>query len=114
MKILVNNSTKGINPISYYVETTAYIQTAAYSMHLGLQFSVYGENLFMVAQNIAIIFLMWHFDHHIRATEKLVFSAFFVTYATLLYGGFMPEEGWAYVSSSTIVLGLVSRMPQIL
>ena len=49
MKILVNNSTKGINPISYYVETTAYIQTAAYSMHLGLQFSVYGENLFMVA-----------------------------------------------------------------
>lgn len=25
MKILVNNSTKGINPISYYVETTAYI-----------------------------------------------------------------------------------------
>lgn len=57
---------------------------------------------------------MWHFDHHIRATEKLVFSAFFVAYATLLYGGFMPEEGWAYVSSSTIVLGLVSRMPQIL
>jgi hypothetical protein len=37
-------------------------------MHLGLQFSVYGENLFMVAQNLAIISLMWHFDDHIKFT----------------------------------------------
>jgi hypothetical protein len=57
---------------------------------------------------------MWHFDNQIKFTEKLFFSAFFVAYAFVLYGGFMPEEGWAYVSSSTIILGIVARMPQIL
>ena len=46
VKILSKGSVKGINPISYYSETVSYINTAAYSIHIGLQFSVYGENVF--------------------------------------------------------------------
>jgi mannose-P-dolichol utilization defect 1 len=46
MKILSKSSVEGINPISYYTETITYINTAAYAIHIGLQFSVYGENVF--------------------------------------------------------------------
>jgi mannose-P-dolichol utilization defect protein 1 len=113
LKIVMNCSTKGINAISYYTETISYVQTAAYSVHLGLQFSVFGETLFITAQNMAIIALMWHFDHQISMTEKILFSAFFVGYSAVLFSGMVPEEGWALVSSSTILLMLMSRLPQI-
>ena len=110
---MINCSTKGINAISYYTETISYVQTAAYSVHLGLQFSVFGETLFITAQNMAIIALMWHFDKHIHMTEKFLFSAFLVGYSGVLFSGMVPEEGWALVSSSTIVLMLMSKVPQI-
>lgn len=82
-------------------------------MHLGLQFSVYGENLFIFAQNLAIIGMMWHFDRTIGAFQKLMFATFISVYAYVLFSGMMPEDGWAIVSSSSLVVGLVSRIPQI-
>ena len=114
IKILANCSTKGINSYSYYVETTQYMQIAAYAMHLNLQFSVYGENLFLVAQNIAIVLLMWHFDHSIAFFEKLIFSAFYGAYATALFGGYLPEHAWAFVSSSSLMMSFAARIPQII
>jgi mannose-P-dolichol utilization defect 1 len=113
MKILVNNSTKGISPMAYYVETTVYLQSAAYSMHLGLQFSVYGENLFMTAQNLAIIGLMWKFEKHIPTFQKVAFGAFVAVYSFALLGGMLPENAWAFVSSSTMLLSVISKIPQI-
>lgn len=56
---------------------------------------------------------MWNFDHQIHLTEKILFSAFLLGYSAVLFSGIVPEEGWALVSSSTIVLMLVSRIPQI-
>lgn len=114
MKICLKCSAKGVSDLSYYVETIAYLQIAAYSMHLGLQFSTYGENWFIFCQNLAIILLMWEYDHQIPKRHKLAFSVFIVAYSILIFGGFMPEHGWAYISSSTIVLNLLSRIPQII
>lgn len=111
MKILIACSTKGINKFSYYTETITYVQTAAYSVHLGMQFSVYGETLFITFQNLAIITLMWHFDHHIHFFEKIIFSALLGGYSFILFNGMMPEDGWAIVSSSTMILMLLSKVP---
>ena len=59
IKILSKSSVEGINPVSYYTETLTYINTAAYAIHIGLQFSVYGENVFTAVQNLIIIMLIW-------------------------------------------------------
>jgi len=111
IKILANCSTKGINPYSYYVETTNYLQIAAYAMHLNLQFSVWGENLFLVAQNLAIILLMWHFERSIGTLEKIVFSAFIGAYAFVLFGDLIPEHAWAIITSSSLLMNAAARIP---
>jgi mannose-P-dolichol utilization defect 1 len=56
---------------------------------------------------------MWHFDRQIGSMEKISFSVFVVSYGFALYSGIMPEHAWAIVSSSTLLLSLFSRIPQI-
>ena len=58
-KIIANKSVEGISPASYYIETTIFMQTAALAVSKGMAFSVYGENLIILVQNAAIIFLIW-------------------------------------------------------
>ena len=61
-KILSDQSAKGISSFSYYFETIAFIQTLGLSMHLGMDFSIYGDAILIIGQNAVVIFLIWKFD----------------------------------------------------
>lgn len=113
LKIVSNNSTAGISALACYLETTVYMQSAAYNMHLGMQFSVYGENLFLTAQNLAIVALIWYYDKTCTTYEQLGFSLFVAVYSSILFSESTPESMWYYVSSSTLFLSLLSKVPQI-
>ena len=112
MKILSSGSVEGISPFSYYTETLNYVNTAALSMHLGLAFSVYGETLIILAQNAIIILLLWSYQKKVSFLEKITFLAIVSGYSYVLFtGDLITEDMWAMVSSSSIGLNIVSRVP---
>jgi len=105
---------KGISVTSFYTETFNYINTFAYSMHLGLAFSVYGESMIITGQNAIIILMIWNMDKSIGFFEKFVFAVLATGYAyALVTDEFLTEDAWAMITSSSILLNIASRVPQI-
>ena len=112
--ILKAGSCKGVSATSYYFETLVFLNTLAYSMHLNLSFTVYGETIIILAQNFVVILLIYQYDKTISIVEKFLFCAFFVAYSfVLLTPSFLPEEAWPLVSSSCVLLNISARVPQI-
>ena len=112
IKILKNNSVEGINTTSYYVETVNYLSTAALSIHLGLDFWVYGETFVIVIQNLIVILLMWSMNSKIGAVEKVGFVFVTSTISYILFEGtMMTDQTWALVSSGSILLNMSARVP---
>lgn len=71
-KILKHQSVEGISRLTFYMEIFMYLHTSAYSIHKGINFSVYGENVIIMMQNFVIVLLFWAFDKSIKGTEKLL------------------------------------------
>ena len=112
IKILNAGSTKGINASSIYFESLTFLHTLAYSRHLQLEFSVYGETMIILAQQIVIIFLIYKLDQTVSLVEKILFVAFISAYATwLILDTSVPENAWPMISSSCIVFNILSRVP---
>ena len=114
LKITGTGSVDGISAISYYTEIIGFVNTAAYSMHLALPILVYGETLIIIVQNLMIVLLIWKYDKSIGMVEKFIFTASLSAYMFVLFSDTMiPEESWVLISSSTVLFGLASRVPQI-
>ena len=64
-KILSNNSVEGLAPVSTYIETMIYMQTAGQAISQGIPFTVYGESLIIMFQNFYILKLIFHYDKKI-------------------------------------------------
>ena len=115
IKILQSGSVEGISALSYYVETINFLATAALSIHLGLDFWVYGETFVITVQNLIIILMIWSMDKKISVLEKGVFVITTTGVAYLMFeASMMTEDMWALVSSSSILLNMSARVPQIL
>jgi len=67
------------------MEIFLYLHTAAYSIHQGIGFSVYGENVIILMQNLVIILLFWGIDKSIGGIEKLICTVLFATWSYILY-----------------------------
>jgi hypothetical protein len=90
------------------------MNTAANSVRLLLPFSVYGEALFIQVQNFVIIWLVWKYNNSIKLTEKIVFTVVLIAYSAFLFDGRMlSEEHWALVTTSSMGLTVLTRVPQI-
>ena len=62
MKILNAGTTKGISTSSCYAEAFVFLHTMSYSRHLGLSFTVYGENVSILIQQMILLLLVYKFD----------------------------------------------------
>jgi mannose-P-dolichol utilization defect protein 1 len=90
------------------------MQTAATAFSKGLPFSVYGENIIILGQNFVILLLIWQFNKTIGCMEKLFFIAFFSAYTFILFSGeYMDDQLWNMVSSSSSIMNLAAKMPQL-
>ncbi len=61
-----------------------YLHTSAYSFHKGVPFSVYGENVVILIQNLIIISLFWNYNKGVSRNEKVLCSVFFLLYTLTL------------------------------
>ena len=55
-------SSKGVQSSAIYFESFTFLHTLVYSRHLLLDFSVYGETIFILVQQAVILMLVYHYD----------------------------------------------------
>eukprot|EP00352_Strombidinopsis_acuminata_P005593 CAMPEP_0176372076 /NCGR_PEP_ID=MMETSP0126-20121128/25143_1 /TAXON_ID=141414 ORGANISM="Strombidinopsis acuminatum, Strain SPMC142" /NCGR_SAMPLE_ID=MMETSP0126 /ASSEMBLY_ACC=CAM_ASM_000229 /LENGTH=270 /DNA_ID=CAMNT_0017731785 /DNA_START=23 /DNA_END=835 /DNA_ORIENTATION=+ len=114
IKIVSAGSVEGIAVMSYYTEVFMYTNTASFSMHLGLSFSVFGENLVILVQNMIIILLIWNYNKTIGIAQKGAFVVLAGLYMTILFQDqLISEDAWKMIQSSSNVMILFARCPQI-
>mgnify|MGYP000864314278 CR=1 FL=1 len=90
------------------------MQTAALAMSKGMAFSVYGENLIILVQNAAIILLIWQFNKDINIIVKILVLLFWIGYAYILFTpNFLGNNEWTLISSSSTLLNIIAKLPQI-
>ncbi len=76
-----------------------FAHTSFYSIHKKMPFSVYGENLIILAQNFIIVLIFWNFSKKIQLLEKVECFAFIVGYFTILYQDkYLTEEMWTIIT----------------
>ena len=82
-----------------------YLHYSGYSIHNKIPFSVSGENLIILAQNVAIVCLLWRYNKDITKTEKVILTFAFLSYAFLLLSNkFLTNQHWSIIAKSNIIL----------
>jgi len=82
----------------FYIEIAMYLNTSGYSFHQSLPFSVYGENVFLLGQNLVIIMLFFTYDKSISIVEKLLAPLIIAAYSfILIQDKFIQPELWQLI-----------------
>ena len=83
-KLMSSGSAAGISSFGYYFETIGFMQTLGLSRHKGLDFSIYGDTIFILFQNAVVILLIWTYNKDISIVEKILAGAFLTGYCVVL------------------------------
>ena len=79
---------------------------------MGLDFSVYGDTILIIAQNAIVILLLWQYSNDVSIVEKVVVSALLSGYLVVLVQDTMiTEEVWAIIQSLAIAMVILARAP---
>lgn len=115
LKIVRAASVEGISKSLFYLEIVTLLHASAYSMRQGIPFSVYGESLIILGQNLVIVMLFWVYSKTIPAAEKAVLFLAFTAYAYVLFSAdaFLGDAAWKAVQQSNMFIMVLSRVPQI-
>lgn len=78
------------------METLTLLHAATYSIRQKIPFSVYGESLIILSQNVVIILLFWVYSSKISLLEKVVLFTLFSAYSFVLFQGntFLGDTEW--------------------
>lgn len=115
LKIFKAKGGDGLNIISVYLETSAYLSLLLYNVLCQSAFSTYGDLFPATLQNGLIILLIW-----LWGIDKKKFSLIHILGAVFLFGTFTaailsaPKEHWHWVAKYSIVVTTISRLPQII
>lgn len=113
LKLINSRSANGVSFLSYLLETTAYIISLAYNIRNGFPFSTFGETALIVGQNIIISVLVLNYSG--RASLAAVFVAALAgTFAALFAENVVDMQTLSYLQAGAGVLGVASKVPQIL
>lgn len=113
LKLVSSQSADGVSFFSYLLETGAYIITLAYNYRNGFPFNTYGETALIMAQNVVITVLILNYSN--RASMAALFVALFAAAATALFSqGILDMKTLSYLQAGAGVLGVASKVPQIL
>ncbi|TKX21027.1 PQ loop repeat-containing protein 7 [Elsinoe australis] len=113
LKLLNSQSAAGVSFLSYFLETAAYLVTLAYNVRQGFPFSTYGETALIAVQNVAIATLVLHFSGLTSAAGVFVAGLAAAGYA-LFAPGLISAGNLAYLQAGAGLLGVASKVPQIL
>lgn len=111
---IVRKGPGGLSSSMYSLEALAYLVVTVFHFRHGYAFSTYGENFFVLVQNVVILFLIAAAaPGGIGATAVLSAAAFGGLAAALLSEGTVPEGVLASLQLATIPVFAASRVPQI-
>jgi len=105
-------SAQGLSAASFELESAGLAVHAAYGALHGLPFSAYGEALILLAQNLAILALVYHYGRMGPWRGAAVGGALATAAAALLSGGVGRSHVAAAYQFNSLVT-LASRLPQI-
>jgi len=112
-KMCDSKNAEGMSKVSMHLELVGYLITAAYHLRTGNPFSTYGENFFITAQNLVILFLMYKYTN---TAGRLVFVAIFYALVVFLltgYAGPLTYDHVKYLQSGTTIIFSTARLSQI-
>lgn len=112
LKLLSSKSADGISFLSYFLETSAYLISLAYSFRKGYAFSTYGETALIMVQNVVIAVLVLNYSG--KASAAAVFVAGLAAAAgTLFAPSVLDMQTLGYLQMGAGALGVASKLPQI-
>ncbi|KAI9019804.1 hypothetical protein DFJ74DRAFT_674471 [Hyaloraphidium curvatum] len=110
IKMLGAGSAEGISFPSYLLETLSFTISLIYNVRNANPFTTYGEQLFITLQNVAILCLILHYNRQLP--QLAVTLALYFLGARYLYAS-VPMSYLPAIQSSTILIGIASRLPQL-
>ncbi|KAL7799454.1 monosaccharide-P-dolichol utilization protein [Trichoderma afarasin] len=113
LKLLQSKSAEGVSFLSYLLETSAYLISLAYNVRNGFPFSTFGETAFIMGQNVVIAMLVLNYSGR-PATAALFVAALAVSAAALFADNVVDMQALSYLQAGAGVLGVASKVPQIL
>jgi mannose-P-dolichol utilization defect protein 1 len=113
LKLISSKSASGISFLSYLLETSAYLISLAYNYRSQFPFSTYGETALIMVQNVVIAVLVLNYSG--RASTAALFVAGLAAAAgSLFMGQVVDMKTLSYLQAGAGVLGVASKLPQIL
>ncbi|KAH8650618.1 hypothetical protein BGZ60DRAFT_421444 [Tricladium varicosporioides] len=113
LKLLSSKSASGISFLSYLLETSAYLISLAYNYRQGFPFSTYGETSLILVQNVVIAVLVLNYSG--KTSAAALFVAGLASGAVTLFSkDILDMQTLGYLQAGAGVLGVASKLPQIL
>lgn len=113
LKLVKSQSAEGVSFLSYLLETSAYLISLAYNYRNEFPFSTYGETALILGQNVVISVLVLNYSG--RASLAAVLIAVLAgSVATLFAQNVLDMQTLSYLQAGAGVLGVASKVPQIL
>ncbi|KAI6303433.1 hypothetical protein MCOR29_010727 [Pyricularia oryzae] len=112
IKLVNSKSASGVSFLSYLLETSAYLIGLAYNFRSGFPFSTYGETALILVQNVVISLLVLNYSGR-QGVAALLVAALASSAATLFSEAMVDMKTMGYLQAGAGVLGVASKVPQI-
>lgn len=110
--ILKNKSTKGLSIPSFELEVAGFTIALAYCLFKQLPFSAYGELVFILAQSIACLALIYYYSNSL-GPSTWVKTALYCALAPTLLGGKLDAQLIEALYACQHAIFFCARLPQI-
>ena len=111
--ILRSRSAAGLSVLSLELDVAVFIASVSYSALQGYAFSTYGEQVFVLAQNVVLVALAYAFASPRLAAPRVAAAVAAAAVATAACARTPPGRLWV-LSALSIAANVGSRVPQIL
>ncbi|KAF1939121.1 mannose-P-dolichol utilization defect 1 protein [Clathrospora elynae] len=113
LKLINSQSAEGLSFLSYVLESSAYLISLSYNVRHGFPFSTYGETVLILVQNIAIASLVLKYSGNGVGIAGWI-GGLGVAGAALFNADWIGDERLSLLQATAGVLGVASKVPQIL
>ncbi|KAL6705860.1 hypothetical protein ACN47E_006320 [Coniothyrium glycines] len=113
LKLINSQSAEGLSFLSYLLESSAYLISLSYNVRHGFPFSTYGETALILVQNIAIASLVLKYSGNSVGIAGWL-GGLIAGGAALFNESWVGDERLSLLQATAGVLGVASKVPQIL
>ncbi|KAL8030013.1 hypothetical protein ABFX02_14G260100 [Erythranthe guttata] len=112
LKILKNNSVRGLSILSFELEVVGYTIALAYCLHKGLPFSAYGELAFLLIQGIILVAIIYYYSQPL-GTKTWIRALLYCAIAPTIMAGQIDPFLFEALYASQHAIFFCARIPQI-